>query len=192
MPDNESLTGLGRSPSENGKAKSIPFLGAAHEGRKLGVEARGSLEERRVTDAPVDRKLGAGDHHESLLLARSFNAPFRSQAFVAALFLLCDWRVEIVAVEIVGENPSRLATLERHNFGPTRFRNRAMPLTRICCKRPISDKHLCVIVQNATDCSIRLAAYIQRRAGWIKHATCPDKRAEGIERLRACHHRPPA
>ena len=43
-------------------AKLIPFLGAAHEGRKLGVEARGGLEERRVADALVDRKLGAGDH----------------------------------------------------------------------------------------------------------------------------------
>src|SRR5262249_54169219 len=50
------------SPSENGKAKLIPFLGAAHEGGKFGVEARGSLEERRVADALVDRKLGAGDH----------------------------------------------------------------------------------------------------------------------------------
>src|SRR5690348_16615474 len=43
-------------------AKLIPFLGAAHEGRKLGIEARGSLEERRVADALVDRELGAGDH----------------------------------------------------------------------------------------------------------------------------------
>src|SRR5262249_1890840 len=41
-------------PSENGKAKLIAFLGAAHEGRKLGVEARGSLEERRVADALID------------------------------------------------------------------------------------------------------------------------------------------
>src|SRR5262249_52088006 len=54
--------GLSRSPSENGKAKLIPFLGAAQEGSKLGVEARGSFEERRVADALVDRELGAGDH----------------------------------------------------------------------------------------------------------------------------------
>src|SRR5262249_18823616 len=39
---------------ENGKAKLISFLGAAHKGRKLGVEARGSLEERRVANALVD------------------------------------------------------------------------------------------------------------------------------------------
>ena len=45
-----------------GKANLIPFLGAAHEGRKLGVEARGGLEERRMADALVDRELGAGDH----------------------------------------------------------------------------------------------------------------------------------
>ena len=62
MPDNESLTGLGRSPSENGKAKSIPFLGAAHEGRKLGVEARGGLKERRVADALVNRQFRTGNH----------------------------------------------------------------------------------------------------------------------------------
>src|SRR5436190_13359151 len=49
------------------KAKLIPFLGAAHEGRKLGVEARGSLEERRVADALVDRELGAGDHFRRVL-----------------------------------------------------------------------------------------------------------------------------
>jgi hypothetical protein len=44
------------------KANLIPFLGAAHEGRKLGVKARGCLEKRRVADALVDRELGAGDH----------------------------------------------------------------------------------------------------------------------------------
>jgi len=35
-------------------------MGAAHEGGKLGVEARCGLEERRVADALVDRELGAG------------------------------------------------------------------------------------------------------------------------------------
>jgi len=57
----------GRRPDEpwaasrNGKANLIPFLGTAHEGGKFGVEARSRLEERRVANALVDRKLGAGD-----------------------------------------------------------------------------------------------------------------------------------
>jgi hypothetical protein len=34
------------SPSRMERRKLIPFLGAAHKGRKLGVEARGSFEER--------------------------------------------------------------------------------------------------------------------------------------------------
>src|SRR5215469_7798690 len=42
-----------------GELSLIPILGAAHEGGKFGVEARRSLEERRVADALVDRKLGA-------------------------------------------------------------------------------------------------------------------------------------
>src|SRR6516162_10831188 len=52
----------GRATPRNGKAKLIPFLGAAHEGGKFGVEAWGGLEERRVADALVDRKLGARNH----------------------------------------------------------------------------------------------------------------------------------
>src|SRR5262249_19943550 len=58
----------GRRPDEpwatsrNGKANLIPFLGTAHEGGKFAIEARGRLEERRVANAMVDRKLGAGDH----------------------------------------------------------------------------------------------------------------------------------
>src|SRR5215472_2545420 len=34
--------------SRNGKANLIPFLGAAYEGGKFGVETRGGLEERRT------------------------------------------------------------------------------------------------------------------------------------------------
>ena len=37
----------------------IPLLSAAHESGELGVETRRVLEERRMTDALIDRELGA-------------------------------------------------------------------------------------------------------------------------------------
>src|SRR2546427_13021869 len=41
---------------------SIRLLGAAHESGELGIETRSVLEERRMTDALIDREFGAGDH----------------------------------------------------------------------------------------------------------------------------------
>ena len=46
---------------------SIPLLSAAHESGELGVETRRVLEERRMTDALIDRELGARDHFRRVL-----------------------------------------------------------------------------------------------------------------------------
>ena len=45
----------------------IPLLSAAHESGELGVETRRVLEERRMTDALIDRELGARDHFRRVL-----------------------------------------------------------------------------------------------------------------------------
>jgi hypothetical protein len=52
----------GRAALEEWEGELNSLLRAAHEGRKLRVEARGGFEERRVADALIDRELGAGDH----------------------------------------------------------------------------------------------------------------------------------
>jgi len=46
---------------------SIPLLSAAHESGEFGVETRRVLEERRMTDALIDRELGARDHFRRVL-----------------------------------------------------------------------------------------------------------------------------
>lgn len=65
--DSSEYGGIPAVASRDEVKMSIPLLSAAHESGEFGVETWRVLEERRMTDALIDRELGARDHFRRVL-----------------------------------------------------------------------------------------------------------------------------